>query len=173
VLIPFSRRRHPQITVPAPTEITPTLLRENIDRAAGDVFQTMLGLVPNLVDVTELSPRHDRIPLPEVSPGGRTSLVVGAVGFLGENNGLTSRYLDETFARLSTGQILGMTATELINAGDERVNDAVGEITNMTVGRFKNGLCEAGFPCILTTPSDPARAQFLHRAHQQHRPIRR
>ena len=29
----------------------------------------------------------------------------------------------------------------------------MGELTNMTVGSFKNGLCDAGFPCMLTIPS--------------------
>jgi len=33
------------------------------------------------------------------------------------------------------------------------INDAIGEMTNMTVGSFKNGLCDAGFPCKLTIPS--------------------
>jgi chemotaxis protein CheX len=52
-----------------------------------------------------------------------------------------------------TSQLLGMTDAELDEAGDEPVNDAVGELTNMTVGSFKNGLCDAGYPCMLTIPS--------------------
>ena len=35
----------------------------------------------------------------------------------------------------------------------EVMNDAIGELTNMTVGSFKNGLCDAGYPCKLTIPS--------------------
>ena len=31
--------------------------------------------------------------------------------------------------------------------------DAIGEITNMTVGTFKNQLSDKGFPCKLTIPS--------------------
>jgi chemotaxis protein CheX len=33
------------------------------------------------------------------------------------------------------------------------VNDAIGEITNMVVGSFKNSFCDAGYPCKLTIPS--------------------
>jgi chemotaxis protein CheX len=79
--------------------------------------------------------------------------IVGAVGFTGSIDGLLYLYLDLPFARLCTGHMLGMTDAELEEAGDEVVNDAIGEITNMTVGSFKNGLCDAGFPCTLTIPS--------------------
>jgi len=33
------------------------------------------------------------------------------------------------------------------------LKDVVGEITNMTVGGFKNALCDTGFPCKLTLPT--------------------
>jgi chemotaxis protein CheX len=79
--------------------------------------------------------------------------VVGTVGFIGDTNGLIYFYLDLAFARLVTCQLLGMTEAELNEAGDEVINDAIGELTNMTVGSFKNGLCDAGFPCMLTIPS--------------------
>ena len=46
-----------------------------------------------------------------------------------------------------------MSEAELAEAGAESVNDAIGELTNMVVGVFKNGLCDAGFPCKLTIPS--------------------
>jgi chemotaxis protein CheX len=49
--------------------------------------------------------------------------------------------------------MLGMTEAELDAAGDEVINDAIGELTNMTVGTFKNGLCDVGYPCKLTIPS--------------------
>jgi chemotaxis protein CheX len=75
------------------------------------------------------------------------------VGFIGEVNGLIYLYLEESFARLCTCHLLGMTEAELEEAGDEVINDAIGELTNMTVGGFKNGLCDAGYPCKLTIPS--------------------
>jgi chemotaxis protein CheX len=46
-----------------------------------------------------------------------------------------------------------MNDKELDMAGDEVINDAIGELTNMTVGSFKNALCDAGYPCKLTIPS--------------------
>jgi len=80
-------------------------------------------------------------------------LVVGTVGFIGEANGLIYLYFDQAFARVCTCQLLGMTEADLDEAGDEVINDAIGEMTNMTVGSFKNGLCDAGYPCKLTIPS--------------------
>ena len=79
--------------------------------------------------------------------------VVGTVGFIGECNGLIYLHLDLAFARICTCHLLGMTEQELDEAGDEVINDAIGEMTNMTVGSFKNGLCDAGYPCKLTIPS--------------------
>jgi chemotaxis protein CheX len=75
------------------------------------------------------------------------------VGFVGELNGLIYLHLDLGFARACTCQLLGMSEAELDDAGDEVINDAIGELTNMTVGSFKNGLCDAGHPCKLTIPS--------------------
>ena len=37
--------------------------------------------------------------------------------------------------------------------GHEVVNDAIGEITNMSVGAFKNQMCDKGHNCKLTLPS--------------------
>jgi chemotaxis protein CheX len=53
-----------------------------------------------------------------------------------------------------------MTEAELNETGDEAINDAVGEITNMTVGCFKTNLSDAGYPCMLTIPSILRGSQF-------------
>ena len=55
--------------------------------------------------------------------------------------------------RLFTSHLLAMAEAEVDEAGDEVINDAIGELTNMSVGSFKNGLCDAGYPCKLTIPS--------------------
>jgi chemotaxis protein CheX len=91
--------------------------------------------------------------LPPSSPEQATSQFVGTVGFLGDANGLIYLYFEATFATECTEHILGMTKAELEDGGDEFVNDAVGELTNMIVGSFKNGLCDQGYPCKLTIPS--------------------
>jgi chemotaxis protein CheX len=138
--------------MPATQEITEPLLRENITRAISDVFKTMLASEATLVSATEITNLQDWPPLGTNAEEARPH-VVGTVGFIGDINGLLYLYLDLDFARKATSHLLGMTESEVDEAGDEVVNDAVGEITNMTVGSFKNGLCDAGYPCKLTIPS--------------------
>lgn len=130
------------------TEITEALIRENINRAITDVFKTMVGREPT----SAAAPQTIRNQ-PLLVADTQRPQVVGTVGFLGDINGLIYLHLDLGFARLCTCHLLGMTEPELDDAGDEVINDAIGELTNMTVGSFKNGLCDAGFPCKLTIPS--------------------
>lgn len=137
--------------MPATQQISATLIRDNITRAINDVFKTMLSRTAKLIE-TPAEPGKAWPPVPEVA-GEIRPQVVGTVGFIGEANGLIYFYLDLAFARMVTCQLLGMTEAELDEAGDEVVNDAIGELTNMTVGSFKNGLCDAGFSCMLTIPS--------------------
>jgi len=137
--------------MPITQEISESLIRENISRAVGDVFKTMLGRNAELSNLTAQSSACWP-PIP-VDGEACTPQVVGTVGFLGDANGLIYLYLDVPFARLCTCHMLGMSEAELDEAGDEVVNDAIGELTNMTVGSFKNGLCDHGYPCKLTIPS--------------------
>jgi chemotaxis protein CheX len=138
--------------MPAIEQISETLIRNNISRAARDVFKTMLGR--ELVLRTDAQSNENWPPRqPNREPIDTGPHIVGAVGFIGSINGLLYLYLDLPFARLCTSHMLGMTERELEEAGDEVINDAIGEITNMTVGSFKNGLCDAGYPCTLTIPS--------------------
>jgi chemotaxis protein CheX len=129
--------------MPAIEEISESLIRENITRAVGDVFKTMMGRAIAL-DPAEAGPNEAAASAPQV---------IGTVGFIGDINGLVYLYLNEDFANQCTAQILGMSAFELKTKGDEVVNDAIGELTNMVVGSFKNALCDAGYPCKLTIPS--------------------
>lgn len=130
------------------TEITEALIRENINRAVKDVFKTMVGREPTFSPEPMLVQSRALL----VSEPNRPQ-VVGTVGFIGDCNGLIYLHLDLGFARMCTCHLLGMSEAELDAAGDEAINDAIGELTNMTVGSFKNGLCDAGFPCKLTIPS--------------------
>lgn len=136
--------------MPATQEISENLIRENINRAIGEVFVTMLGRQAELCVLTDQTACW-----PPISPDGQSSApqIVGTVGFLGDVNGLIYLYLDVSFARMATSHMLGMTDSEIDEAGEEVVNDAIGELTNMTVGCFKNGLSDAGFPCKLTIPT--------------------
>lgn len=137
--------------MPAAEQITANLIRDNIARAVGDVFKTMLGREPTL---TPIRNNFEQVwPVQSPLADNPRPHVVGTVGFIGDANGLIYLYLDLPFARLCTCHLLGMTEAELTEAGDEVINDAIGELTNMTVGSFKNGLCDAGYPCKLTIPS--------------------
>jgi chemotaxis protein CheX len=134
--------------MPAVADITEALIREYINRAVTDVFKTMIGREPTFS--SQVDPIEGRALI--VSEPHRPQ-IVGTVGFVGECNGIIYLHLDLAFARTCTCQLLGMTEAELDEAGDDVVNDAIGELTNMTVGSFKNGLCDAGHPCMLTIPS--------------------
>jgi chemotaxis protein CheX len=128
------------------TLIAESLIRENIVRAVGDVFKTMLGRTAQL--------RAPGAPAPQQPvPTSATPYIVGTVGFIGDANGLIYLYLEEAFANQCTADMLGLDLKELAEVGADGVNDAIGELTNMVVGSFKNGLCDSGYPCKLTIPS--------------------
>ncbi len=137
----------------ASEQISETVFKNTITRAVQDVFKTMFGLSASLSeppppdDPGSDSPHGECIALLE------GKLIVGTVGFIGELSGLIYLYLEADFASQLARQILGMSDKELTDAGDEVVNDVVGELTNMTVGTFKNQLCDHGYPCKLTIPS--------------------
>lgn len=131
--------------MPALHEIADVILEETITRAVHEVFSTMLG--------------HPARYLPVDAPPGADSIelehphVVGTVGFIGAINGLIYLYLDVGFAQKCSASLLGVSVEELAGLGDEAVNDAIGELTNMTVGTFKNQLSDRGYACRLTIPS--------------------
>jgi chemotaxis protein CheX len=126
-------------------EIPESVFQDNITRAVEEVFRTMLSL----------SATHEPMNTDEkktcLSLG--TSHVVSTVGFIGAINGLVYLYMNVNLASQCAAAMLGMTDEEIVEAGDEAVNDAIGELTNMTVGTFKNQLSEKGFSCKLTIPS--------------------
>jgi chemotaxis protein CheX len=135
--------------MPTTVQITESLIREFINRGVTDVFKTMLNRVPTFSSPADMIAGK----APKSVGAENRPQVVGTVGFIGDVNGLVYLHLDLAFARMCTCHLLGMTETELDEAGDEVINDAIGELTNMTVGGFKNGLCDAGYPCMLTIPS--------------------
>jgi chemotaxis protein CheX len=133
--------------MPATEEISESLIRDNIIRAVADVFSTMVNRPVEL----QCSPATgDAGAWADHGPvqGNPTPHIVGTVGFLGDIDGLIYLYLDVDFARILTSTLLG---PEML--GDDAMNDAIGELTNMIVGVFKNGLCDAGYQCKLTLPS--------------------
>jgi CheY-specific phosphatase CheX len=134
--------------MPVVEAISETLVRDNIVRAVGDVFDEMLRRPISLRDWAGPWP-----PRPSAKPEAAAPQVVGTVGFVGEARGLIHLYYDSGFAVDCTGVMLGIAGPELAKVGDVVVNYAIGELTRMIVEAFKEGLCEAGFPCSLTDSS--------------------
>ncbi|MBL9210709.1 MAG: chemotaxis protein CheX [Opitutaceae bacterium] len=134
--------------MPAVVEISEALIRGYVTRAVTEVFKTMTRRTPTFTGLMEDSQGRPRLETDPARPQ-----VVGSVGFIGEVNGLVYLHFDLTFARLCACQMLGLSEKELDAVGPEVINDAMGELTNMTAGGFKNGLCDVGYPCKLTIPS--------------------
>lgn len=131
--------------MPTLSQITKETIREHINRAVNDVFSVMLSRSPTAQ--VQVGDGVSEQPDPTES---NQPMIVATVGFVGEVNGLVYLRFGVPFARICAGHLLGLQDSEL---DDETVNDAIGEMANMTVGSFKNGLCDAGFPCMLTIPS--------------------
>jgi chemotaxis protein CheX len=99
--------------------------------------------------------RRDAIPRPNGSPTGNSTpyQLLASVGFVGEANGIVYLCLRDDFARFVTAEILGVSVDDKSINDPDVVKDAIGEVTNMTVGGFKNQLCDVGLPCKLTLPT--------------------
>lgn len=124
------------------SQITDELIQQCIIKAVQSVFRTMLHRQATLTQRLDAS-----------TPGLKSAQILGSVGFIGAADGLIYLCLSESFAKILSGSMMGMTAAEIENGGPEVVQDALGEITNMTVGGFKNTLCDLGYPCKLTLPA--------------------
>lgn len=79
--------------------------------------------------------------------------VFGCVGFVGKIDGVVYLCITDDFAISAASRILGISPPEVRAEGDAVIKDVIGEITNMTVGGFKNALCDKGFFCKLTLPT--------------------
>lgn len=107
-------------------------------RAVKHVFGSMLS-----IDLVEEPP-------PSLALNGKAQ-IAGSVGFIGDTSGVIYLYAGVDFAGAITSRMLGISEAEI--EGDEMVNDAIGELSNMVGGFVKSHLCDGGSPCILTIPS--------------------
>src|SRR5437016_245041 len=110
--------------MPANVEITEALIREQIVRAITDVFKIMLAREPVFAGKAEQTPDDQAVAIDSQRPQ-----VVGTVGFIGDLNGIVYLHLDLAFAKFCTRHLLDITEAELNSAGDEAINDAIGELT--------------------------------------------
>ena len=117
------------------------MIEDSIVRALRNVCEKMIRsevkLLRTLVDPIDETGYH----------------MMSNVGFAGSVDGNVTLYLSDDFAIFATGKVLGMSAGEIEMHGPDVLKDAIGEITNMTAGGFKNQLCDIGFPCKLTLPT--------------------
>jgi chemotaxis protein CheX len=138
--------------MPTAEKIPESLIATNINRAVTDVFKTMLRR-----GITSVGSErgHEATPWPPLParPKPEIPLIVGMVGFIGDVDGFTYVYMDEPFAKQCVGSMIGISPEEAAALSEPDIKDAIGELTNMIVGSFKNGLCDMGFPCKLTIPS--------------------
>ena len=111
---------------------------EEFTRAAvRDVFNKML----------RLEVKDDQAPALAPESAGH---IIGSVGFIGRATGIVYLSAGVGLARVVTGNMLGITETEM---DDGMINDAFGELSNMVVGSVKSRLSDSGWPCVLTIPS--------------------
>ncbi len=120
--------------------------------AVNSVFTTMLGktaVVDEVLKVDEESLASGiRLPLGESQP-----MIAGTVGFLGSLTGIIYIFMELPFAMEITCKFLDLEPEEIGIEDHELVNDAIGELTNMIVGTFKNDLSDKGYSCRMTIPS--------------------
>src|SRR5690606_7660885 len=103
-------------------------------------------MVRQTISLTETTTSYDNTRL-------EGEQVIASVGFVGVASGLLYLRMSDPFARVVAGQVLKMTELEMMAEGPDTVKDAVGELTNMLSGTFKNILCDLGYRCRLTLPS--------------------
>jgi chemotaxis protein CheX len=140
---------------PSPSESSFPFAAKEIDVMVADsaekVFSTMLSTSAKVF----VAYNHGETPEkthPRLNPADDQMMVVGMIGFLGNIKGVIYIYVDEATSISITSSFLGMDKKDLIN-NHETVNDALGELSNMISGTFKNQLCDKGYNCRLTIPS--------------------
>jgi len=137
-------RGHYSSMIADKAQITDQVVEDSVVRAVRNVFRTMM----NHDAVASRLPDGTNPVLPQSS-----SQVIGSVGFLGSANGVIYLCFSDDFAKLAASKVLDMSPAEVEMNGNEVVHDVIGEITNMTVGGFKNTIADLGFPCKLTLPT--------------------
>ncbi len=134
----------------------------SIDRAVQAVFRTMIGkparIVPTLMDPSNYTVKLEQIH------------VVGTAGVVGDLTGLIYLYFSQPLAEYCASRMLGLSLLKIASTGEKVVNEVVGELTNMTLGTFKNQLVELGLPCRLTLPTVQRGVYVQTRPSRAHRP---
>ena len=136
-----------ETTIPFSDTIIQDMITDSIEK----VFSTMLMTKINFKRAIPfpLTPKA-----PPLKPINTTEpLIASSVGFIGNINGVVFLYLEENLSIQLTASLLGSSYEEVDRNDHDAINDALGELTNMIVGTFKNKLCDMGYNCRLTIPS--------------------
>lgn len=108
---------------------------ENILQVTPNIFSTILDL--------EVEPSSGAL---ELEAGAK--YVTASVQISGSWNGIVTLSIPETLARKTAALMFEVAPDE---ATDEDIEDAMGELANMTGGSFKSlleGTCELGLPVV-------------------------
>lgn len=139
---------------PAPSEtpgLTEVIIRERLTRALKDVFRIMLRRPIELSDKLVQGEAVFMVP-PLPTAETLPTHILGSVGFVGKVNGTLNLYFQEDFAAVCTRQLLRANEDYTKRTADTAIKDAIGEVTNMTAGVFKNSLISIGLPSRLNLP---------------------
>lgn len=122
-----------------------------VDDSVAKVFDTMMSTKSTLF-VAHNNGEAPAKSHPKLKIGAEQMMVVGMIGFLGSMKGVIYIYMDDVTAITLTSTFLGLEKSEL-KGNHDTINDALGELSNMISGTFKNQICDRGFNCQLTVPS--------------------
>ncbi len=121
--------------------------------AINSVFNTMLNksaVIKEVIKISDESYVKGSLTLPMESG---VPMIAGTVGFLGNLMGIIYIFLELPLAMEATCKLLDLEPGDIDADDHELVNDAIGELTNMIVGTFKNDLSNKGYECRMTIPS--------------------
>jgi flagellar motor switch protein FliN len=113
-------------------------IRGYISGSVAETFSTMLSV--------EVQPADEDTP---VARG--VNRMVGTLNFAGAVTGIFNIQVTVDFGRDMAANMLGMEPEEVDPASE--VRDLVAELTNIVGGNLKSALNDAGYPCVLSTPS--------------------
>lgn len=133
--------------------ITDPELEAIASNAINSVFNTMLdktAVMKEVIKISDESYAKGTLSLP-IEAG--VPMIAGTVGFLGNLMGIIYIFLELPLALEATCKMLDLEPGDIDIDDHELVNDAIGELTNMIVGTFKNDLSNKGFECRMTIPS--------------------
>jgi chemotaxis protein CheX len=113
-----------------------------------DMPETIRHIVPNVFD-TMLSLVAKSTVIGAVPHGERVS---GTIGIASDTlSGSVYLHFAEPLARRAAAAMLGLDSPDAADVS--AVNDVVSELANMIGGGFKSALCDAGYPCAMSTPA--------------------